>query len=67
MLVRIGLFNFHLIIFVAKVIYTSEILPYQELDKKNRSCLYNKAYRISFMSQREYNALQRLLEHPCSK
>lgn len=50
-----------------KVIFTSEILPYRELDKKNRSCLYDKTFRICFSGQRTQNAFQRLLEHLCSK
>lgn len=47
--------------------FTSEILPYRELDLKNRSGLYNKTFRISFTGQRAMNAFQRLLEHPCPK
>lgn len=50
-----------------KVIFTSEVLPYRELDLKNRSGLYDKTFRISFSGQRTQNAFQRLLEHRCSK
>lgn len=50
-----------------KVIFTSEILPYRELDQKNRSGLYDKTFRISFSGQRTQNAFQRLLEHRCNK
>ncbi|XP_055321640.1 E3 ubiquitin-protein ligase ZNF598 [Sitodiplosis mosellana] len=50
-----------------KVIFTSEILPYKELDQKNRSCLYDKQFRICFTGQRAQNAFRRLLEHTCNK
>lgn len=50
-----------------KVIFTSEILPYKELELKNRSCLYDKQYRICFTGQRAQNAFRRLLEHSCNK
>lgn len=50
-----------------KVIFTSEILPYKELDQKNRSGLYDKTFRIAFTGQRAQNAFRRLLEHTCNK
>lgn len=50
-----------------KVIFTSDILPYRALDQKNRSGLYDKAFRISFSGQRTQNAFQRLLQHRCNK
>lgn len=50
-----------------KVIFTSEILPYRELEQKNRSGLYDKTFRISFTGQRALNAFYRLLEHRCNK
>lgn len=52
---------------ITKVIFTSEILPYKELDQKNRSCLYDKTFRITFTGQRALNAFRRLLEHTCNK
>lgn len=50
-----------------KVIFTSEILLYRELEQKNRSGLYDKTFRISFTGQRALNAFYRLLEHRCNK
>lgn len=52
---------------MSQVIFTTEKLPFRQLETKNRSGLYDKTYRIIFTTNRVQSAFYKLLEHPCSK
>lgn len=52
---------------MSQVIFTTEKLPFRQLETKNRSGLYDKTYRIIFTTNRVQAAFYKLLEHPCSK
>ncbi|XP_053675120.1 E3 ubiquitin-protein ligase ZNF598 [Anopheles nili] len=52
---------------LAKVIFSKTLLPYQQLDIKNRSGLYDKKYRICFTEQQVQQAFFQLLDNKCPR
>uniref|UniRef100_A0A182NHA2 RING-type E3 ubiquitin transferase n=1 Tax=Anopheles dirus TaxID=7168 RepID=A0A182NHA2_9DIPT len=52
---------------LAKVIFSKTLLPYQQLDVKNRSGLYDQKYRISFTDAEVQHAYFDLLDYKCPR
>uniref|UniRef100_A0A182XZA1 RING-type E3 ubiquitin transferase n=1 Tax=Anopheles stephensi TaxID=30069 RepID=A0A182XZA1_ANOST len=52
---------------LAKVIFSKTLTPYQQLDVKNRSGLYDKKYRICFTDAEVQQAYFDLLDYKCPR
>ncbi|XP_050073729.1 E3 ubiquitin-protein ligase ZNF598 [Anopheles maculipalpis] len=52
---------------LAKVIFSKTLAPYQQLDVKNRSGLYDKKYRICFTDAEVQQAYFDLLDYKCPR
>uniref|UniRef100_A0A182WJ08 RING-type E3 ubiquitin transferase n=1 Tax=Anopheles minimus TaxID=112268 RepID=A0A182WJ08_9DIPT len=52
---------------LAKVIFSKTLTPYQQLDVKNRSGLYDKKYRICFTDAEVQHAYFDLLDYKCPR
>ncbi|XP_049289640.1 E3 ubiquitin-protein ligase ZNF598 [Anopheles funestus] len=52
---------------LAKVIFSKTLTPYQQLDVKNRSGLYDKKYRICFTDAEVQQAYYDLLDYKCPR
>uniref|UniRef100_A0A182MP14 RING-type E3 ubiquitin transferase n=1 Tax=Anopheles culicifacies TaxID=139723 RepID=A0A182MP14_9DIPT len=52
---------------LAKVIFSKTLTPYQQLDVKNRSGLYDKKYRICFTDAEVQQAYFELLDYKCPR
>uniref|UniRef100_A0A182JT38 RING-type E3 ubiquitin transferase n=1 Tax=Anopheles christyi TaxID=43041 RepID=A0A182JT38_9DIPT len=52
---------------LAKVIFSKTLTPYQQLDIKNRSGLYDKKYRICFTDAEVQQAYFELLDYKCPR